>query len=448
MPFFAKNRTIADDKMKKSYIIIAVLALVLVLCLAGFFLRGEISEGVHHLTSGTTAPPPVESDADDYVGAVKGSVDNAEPLLKSTIDDLYFTVSRSGEVAFFRVNGTTIEQVPETGAYDVTVKCTEQKIPATVHYYTDENGKTAGYGLFTTENSDAEVYIYDYAFFCLMDLPEAYADSHSYLLLVDTTKEDFYTAEKVYEENFTYSVDDGSAEPILSNDNRAFDETGAFRADYAMLTEDAVKLCGEHFLFFSSRQYHLFTKDHNMDLYMAGGSGNNRDNNRYIQDLVDFYYRFDEQGRVVCLKRTEAGFSVIAYDGETETVMKEFSGDFAENYLRCGDWLLNRQTLELTNILSGETKNLKVTNANQFVPDLFALNGSHVFLRGVSEGKAVIALGDVETGCRTYYNDSFSGIFAPIALPDGNILVNTALDAEGSRYSVKIFDSTYTPEAK
>lgn len=430
--------------MKKSYIITAIIALIAVLGLTAFFLRGEIVDLVHG-DDGTTAPPPVESEEDDYIEKVKGSVENTEPILKTTIDGLYFTVSKAGDVSFFRVNGTSIEQVAETGTYDVSVTCTEQTIPATVHYYTDESGKTTGYGLFTTDNSDAEVYIYEYAFFCLMDLPDAYRDGNAYLLLVDTTKEDFYAIDKVYEENFTFYPDSGNTSPILSNDNRAFDDTGALRADYAMLTEDAVKQCGEHFLFFSSRQYHLYTKDKNMDLYMAGGSGNNRDNIRYIVDLVDFYYRFDEQGRVVCLQRNgETGFTAIAYDGETTTVLHEFSGRFADDWLRSGDWLLNRRTHAVYNILTGEEKTLRVTNANGFIPDLFSVNGDHVFLRGAAEGQAVVALGDLTNGCRCYYNGMFSGIFAPIALADGNVLVNAAADNEGSRYSVRIFDSSYT----
>lgn len=426
--------------MKKGYIITAVVVLLAVLVLVGVFLRDDFR--IISGEDGTTAPSAIATDSDGYVMMVKGSVDNTEPMMKTDIADLYYTMARDGSVAFYRIEGTQIVQVPESGTFDVTVNCTDQEIPATVHYYTAEDGTVAGYGLFTTENSNAEVYIYDYAFFRMMNLPDAYAEDGAYLLLIDTTKEDFYSNDKVFEENFIFRTESGETETILSTDNRAYDNTGAARADYAMLTEDAVLRCGENFLFFSARQYHLYTVDKNMDIYMAGGSGNNRDNNRYIQDVVDFYLNFDEDGRVVCLKRNgENAFRIIAYADGTENVVKDFEGNYHEEYLRSGDWLLNKKTLEMYNIMTAQTFTLSVENTNGFTPDLFVTDGSNVFLRGLSDGKAAIVLGKTDGACGCYYNDMFARVFAPAILSDGSVVVSVAADMEGSSYSVKIFST-------
>ena len=425
--------------MKKGYIITAVVVLLAVLVMVGVFLRDDIRQ-VFTGDEGTTAPPAIATDSDGYVMMVKGSVDNAEPMLKTDIEDLYYTMARDGSVSFYQVKGTQITQVPESGTFEVTVTCTNQEIPASVHYYTAEDGTVTGYGLFTTENSDAEVYIYDYAFFRLMNLPASYTEDGAYLVLVDTTKEDFYSNDKVYEENFIYRIESGETENILSTDNRAYDNTGAARADYSMLTEDAVHRCGENFLFFSARQYHLYTEDQNMDIYMAGGSGNNRDNNRYIQDVVDFYFNFDEEGRVVCLKRNgENGFRIIAVADGTENVIKDFEGDYHENYLRSGDWLLNKNTLEMYNIMTAQSVTLSVSNTNGFAPDLFVTDGTNVFMRGLSNNMAAIVLGKTDSACGCYYNDMFARVFAPAVLSDGSVMVSVSADLEGSSYSVKIF---------
>lgn len=427
--------------MKKSYIITAALVLLVVLAVVGFFTKDNIADSIERRRSGTTAPQAVDVNTEDYLNILKGSVDNSEPLMPTDIEGVYYTMKKDGTVSFFKIDGTQIVQIPESGSYNITVSCTKQQIPATVHYY-EADGKITGYGLFTTENSDAEVYIYEYAFFRLMNLPDSYYDDGDYLLLIDTTKEDIYSVNKVYEENFRFDSAGGNTKNILSNDNRAFDATGAFRADYAMLTEDAVKKCGEKLLFFSARQYHLFTDDNNMDIYMAGGSGNNKDNNRYIQDVVDFWFGFDNGGRVVCLKRSgESGFNVVAFDGSEETVVKEFSGNFSDNYLRSGDWLLNKKSYEMYNLLSGETKTLKIANANNFIVDIFEINGENIFLRGASEGIAAIAAGNIENGCKCYYNAMFSGIFSPSVQADGSVVVSVASDLQGSSYSVKIFSS-------
>ncbi|MBQ6020176.1 MAG: hypothetical protein IJL26_08360 [Clostridia bacterium] len=427
--------------MKKSYVVTAVLILVAVCLAVAYVLRDRIS-GLFRRPGddGTTAPPPVEVDYDAYQAVLKGSVDNAEPIMKTDIDGVYYTMSKKGEVKFYTVDGMTIAQQPESNVFDITVNCTEQKIPAKIHCYTAPDGGITGYGLFTTESSDAEVYIYDYAFFKLTALPDSYSADDSYLVLVDTTKEDFYSNDKVYEENFRFNVKSGETKNVLSTDNRGFDDVGAFRGDYTMLTDDAVRRCGENLLFFSSRQYHLYSKDHMMDLYMAGGSGNNRDNNRYVQNLADFWFSFDGDGRVLVLQKNGEGFDLVAYDGRELAVLKSFADGY-DAYIRSGDWLLNKKTFEIFNLNDGSVRILKIANANRFTPDVFVTDGKTVFLRGVSEGEAAFALGTVDGGARCFYNDMFAGIFSPMVLKDGGVMMSVAADAEGSSYSIKIFNA-------
>ncbi len=423
--------------MKKSYVVAAALLLVAVVLAGVYVMRDKIGGIFRGGSEGTTAPPAVEENEDAYLSILQGSVENAVPIMKTDIDGVYYTMSKDGEVKFYTVDGTTIAQQSESDAFDVTVVCTEQKIPAKIHCYTSKDGQITGYGLFTTDSSDAEVYIYDYAFFKLSALPDAYGAEDSYLVLVDTTKEDFYSNNKVYEENFRFNTSSGEAKNILSTDNRAFDDVGAYRGDYTMLTDDAVKRCGENFLFFSSRQYHLYSKSHMADIYMAGGSGNNRDNNRYIEDVVDLWFAFDAEGRVLALQRKGDGFDLIAYDGKEATVVRSFSDSY-DNYIRSGDYIISKETFTVYGLTDGSEKVLSVENANRFVADLFVTDGEHVFLRGVSEGKAAFALGTVTDGAACYYNNKFAGIFSPMILSDGAAMMSVSADAEGSAYSIML----------
>ena len=125
-------------------------------------------------------------------------------------------------------------------------------------------------------------------------------------------------------------------------------------------------------------------------------------------------------------------------DGET-TVLKEFEGDYSENYLRSGDWLLNKNTLEVYHIMTGESHTLSLSGTSGFVPDLFETDGSHIFMRGVSANAAAIVLGSMDGTCGCYHNEIFSRVFAPAVLTDGSVMVSVAADDAGSSYSIKIF---------
>lgn len=429
--------------MKKSYIITAACALLAVLLTVAVVLRDDLTALItqrHTDSPSQTTDFTVPVDTESYTALVKGTTDMNSLLLPTDQRGIYYSLTTTGEVSFYKIENYTPVKLPASGEYEITVESGFQDLSARVSYYTGEDGRTTGYGLFLPDNNP-EVYIYDYAFFKLTDLPDSFSSSGSMLVLLDTDKEDFLKADKTYEEPFIYNVSNGRHSRLLSADNRAIDDRGAPRADYCMLTDAVIEDCLDEILFFSSRHYHLFDTEKKLDIFSSGGSGNNKDNIRLIKDVVDFYAKNSEDG-VLYLGRTDTGFALKCRKSEEdETVIKEFLGDFATGYLRYKDIILNRQTLECYDISTGESFTIALQGSESFIPNLLEINeNGSFFMRGVSANTAAIAVGNIKSGGSCYHNELFKNITAPCFLADNQLAASVAKDESGTAFSLLVLE--------
>lgn len=426
--------------MKKSYVI-AIAAVLVAVILAGVVIikKNPASPG-NTETESELVSPAKAADPEAYAALVLSEKSMKTPVLKTSVDGVYYTMTTDGKVTFYKLNGTELKEISSTGKYDVKVSCAYQELSAEVAYYTDEeSGKTAGYGLFVASD-DPSVLIYEYAFFTLLDLPESFEKSGSMLVLVDTDKEDFYSNDKVYEEPFYFNTDSGSTSRFLSADNRAIDDRGAPRADYCMLTEATVADCADEILFFSSRHYRMFSTESKLDIFQSGGWGNNTDNVRYIEDTVGFYAKNEEDG-VHYFAKTENGFALCSWDGENDpVVIRDFYGDFYNDYILSGEFLLSKADMQFYSLSDGERHDVTAANGMKFEVDLFAAgsDGSYI-IRGRADTEYVaVVLGKAGSTGSLYVNDSFKNIIAPVIAGE-NILLNFAQNADGSSYNFDVW---------
>ena len=421
--------------MKKSYIITIAAVLAVVLVGVCVFMGGDIKTRFGN--EGTTAAEEISHISDDsYKALVASSIQTKTPILHTTIDGIFYTMDTEKNVQFYKYSASGFEAIDETGVYEITVTVGYQDLTADVHYYTDEETEaTTGYGLFLS-GDDSSVLIYDYAFFCLTDLPTDFASSGKMLVMVDTDKEDFCSDNKVYEEPYYGNPDGGSMSRFLYSDNRTIDDRGAPRADYCMMTPAVVADCDGEILFFSSRHYNLFENEHKMDIFQSGGWGNNEDNNRYIQDIVGFYAENTEDG-VRYFQRTDNGFTLMV--GEDE--IKEFEGDFYEDYILCGEYILGKTSLEIYSIEDDASYIITAPDGAYFEADLFAINDGKFVMRGVADlASAAILVGSLDGNTSIYYNEKFAYIVSPIVTADGKAVLDIAQDDSGSSYNVEILN--------
>ena len=409
------------DNKKKLTIVLAVFAVVCVFAVLVF--SGVLGKVINPVTEPTT---DAESSAvgSDYTADVLASAENSLPYLETDIENVFYTMSTSGEVSFFRLDENTFFPVEATGTYDVSVTMSERTVSTTVTYY-EEDGVISGYGLYT--GSTTEFDLYPYAFFRLTDFGSKYegAAENKCMLLVDTTEDDFYSNEKIFEEPFIFDREDSSASRQLSEDNRTVGLSGAKRADYSMLNDSAINGSFTHQIFFSGRQY--AEDDNRRDLLRSGGSGNNVDNINLAKDVLGYWADQTEEG-VTYITTDDNGNVVVEMlneDSEETTVIKTFDGVTRDDILVCHDCIYVLTTNSIYDIKEDKEVKLTFADSDKFRADMFECEDGKVFVRGYSESKyAVAVVADMASGnaSAVYVDEIFRNVVNPVFSGDSLIL--------------------------
>ncbi len=430
--------------MKKYKVILTILLIVLVAA-AAVLVSGVLdirNTPALDPDSGNKAPSTSYTDTYSKSDAI------TLPLMKTDMEDVYYTMSRKGDVRFYQVTNTAVTPLPETESYEVSAVCSAQTLTATVHIL-ERDGHTYGCGLFTNE-LHPDVLIYDYAFFRVTDMFEGYRDTNGVnyagrgakLLLIDTDSDRVYVDEKVYSEAFVLN-EDHSTKLFLSNDQRVVGMDAKEKVDYKMFTDD---ILDQHktanILFFSSRYYVDYADSGKADIFTSGGSGTNIDNVRYVIDIDGLYFWNFEGDTYFFRENTDGSFSLMAYNPSNQETrpVDAFSGSLQEDYIVRGRYIFNKKTGSLMNVITGETKQVTYTCFKDgFTADMFEIseNGRYCAVRGEND-KNVYALGlmDLETGSMVAYTDEVFNSVANISLLNDGAVIVSVKDAENDFYQL------------
>lgn len=424
--------------MVKTYKAILSVLLVVLVAFAVITVTGvvDINKMVAEKNEGTTSPEgeKVYTYEDDFNQYTKAGL----PLLSTDFSNIFYTMDTEGAVNFYKAENNNIEEVEETGNFDVEISVSGAKIPATVHYL-EKDGKTVGYGLFTNK-MHPEVKIYEYAFFKVTNqFPEYSSDTSKLLLLVDIEQERIYDENKVYSESF-YLDDNKEVKVFLNEDQRIIDMNARLRTDYKMFTDRILHQPENEILFFSSRSYNDYEYSSMVDIYKSRGYGENVDNNRYIRDIASLDFWQTDDGTLYFSKITTeneagekvvTGFALSCYDGENTEEVKTFEGTLENDYILTGDWLLKKSSGEIYNVVTGEEKKLDYSKfSTSFIPDVFKMseNGEYCVVRGQNNlGKPSIGVMSFkEDSFRTYTDNVFGYVVSVQVLNDGTFIISVA----------------------
>lgn len=369
-----------------------------------------------------------------YKETFRSSVEENSPLFRTDIKNLYYAMDKEGGVRFYEGADGLLTTVKEDGTYDITVDCSGQDLKAKIHYL-EKDGKTAGYGLFTNTLYEG-VYLYDYAFFKLTDMfPEFEGDK---LLLADIEKTRFYTADKIYSEQFTFNGENNN-EHFLSENQRIVDMYARKRADYKMFTDDILHQEQNNILFFSSRFYTAYENANKTDIITSGGDGENIDNLQYITDVASLHMWRDGDKTYYFRVIDEENFALQMFDGTAEKTIKTFEGVIGTDYLVSGKYLLNKKAGVIYSILDGAEKKLDYSDFKKgFAPDMFVIseNGQYCAIRGANNrNKPAFGMADLNSGeMKTYSDDIFGFIASMNVQDDGTIILSVATGESASSY--------------
>ena len=271
------------------------------------------------------------------------------PMLETDIDNVLLSVHPSGIFTFYEnVNGT-LTPCDDTKTIEVTAQCSHQNIPATI-YYLERDGKTSGYGLFTTSISSEDIRLFDYAFFRLIDMPSGYSDA-KHLLMVDFDGKDFALNDKTYSELFAFDINSGKTTKITGDNGRTVDRYGRFRSDWAQLNDALIEFSADKF-YLSGRNYLLDSAKADI-LFIEG---NTKTKPTWKSSGIYENYMNTENGNLYYAKETEGGFEIFCMTADgTEKRISAYSGSI-EDYLFFEDYIFNKNNLVLKRISTDENK--------------------------------------------------------------------------------------------
>lgn len=347
--------------MKAPKIIAIVLAVVMIASATAFFVTKPEGESLFAMFATkpngkplipSSAPAVYSYEESAYTKStalsIKGS--NGEIFMPSTLDGIYYTANLKNEIKFYEyANGAFNAYGGEVKTIKTKLTATYEKIPVTISYIV-KDGKTYGCGVFTSD-MDSSVGVYGFAFVELIDKPAGYG-GNKHLLLADFNKNDFYKVNKTYSDFYGFDIAKGTASLYVSNNTRLVDENGTFRQDWSLLTDEFIKGMGDSKFFFSNRNY---SDDKRMDVMVVS---NSTKPSIAVKGILGSWFFKDEHG-MHYLKSSAKGFSNTLLVGDKESKLSEFEGDYFADYMRSGNYIVNKKSLVITDLLVGSTKTLK-----------------------------------------------------------------------------------------
>lgn len=431
--------------MIKRYKTILSLLLVVLIACAVVTVTGvvDINKIVKEATENTTGTEEIVHSYEDVFSTFSAA---GLPLMKTDVENVFYTMDKAGNVNFYKVGSRNIEKIENAGTFDVTVSCSGQKLPATIHYIEHE-GQTIGYGLFTNE-AHPEVYLYEYAFFKVTNQFEGYDSKSDLLLLLDIEKERFYDENKVYSESF-YLYSSHDTKNFLNEDQRIVDLQARLRTDYKMFTDNILHQTEDRILFFSSRFYNDYSYSDQVDIFISGGYGENVDNNRYILDVASldlwrtdkgvYYFAHKENEDAHTEGDTVEAFAVMLYNEGKSSEVISFTGSLEEDFILDESYLLNIASGEVYDILSGNTYKIDYSKfETSFTPDLFEVseNGKYALIRGKNNlGKPSLGVYDAgKNELYTFTDNVFGHIASMQVLNDSTVVISLAANESATTY--------------
>lgn len=405
---------------KAKKIILIVLAVILVFTTA-FFILTKNENFVNKITGtiDTTSGATLDTLSPAFC-------DTDYPLVQTEQKDIFYEAFPDGTFKFYRFADDTFTQITEgIATKDATITCSYQKIKVKLHYLSTDAG-TVGYGLFNSKQ-DSDTKFFSYVFVRMMDCPKPYASTAKtdYILLADMEAEDVYKPDKTYSDMYSYDMSSGKTTLVVSQRDRLVQDDGTMREDWTIFTDTMLNDSEKYDLFASRRNYDTAAETAAVyDLLTVQNSRASNKNSATTLVGSPSYVVREKDGAYFCFANAEEGFDLIK-NGDKKNPVVSFEGSFAD-YAVSGNYILNKATLDLTDITSGEVSEL--TKANFTELSGFVVNESAtkavLFCNGEQQSLVIydIASGDAEIITDSIFHSSICNFSF---IDDNTILFST-----------------------
>lgn len=401
---------------KKNKIVIAVLSLLLVVGIVAVI-----------FTSGGAKTVKGNKIEDSISGTIKTDY----PLVQTDVDNIFYEPNPDGTIKFYRINdqeiyGYTDSEVKTASA---KIEISYQTVPIKIYYINTDNG-VVGYGLFTAEQ-DSNVKLLSYVLVKLIATPEAYKSEAGtkYMLLADADAEDAYKINKTYSEIYSFNIDSGKTERLISQRDRTVQEDGTVNEGWTIFTDSSMNCLEKNDLFASTRTHDSRAEEKLYSIMnIANSSSMKKATAAKIQDSPSCEIR-EKDGDWYCFASTDTGFDIVK-NGDKKNPIKSFEGSFSD-YDVTGDWILNKTTCEVTNIYTGETKSLESVDLTGFSEFIVNADGTKLAIVLNSEKTQSIICCDMQNGTQLVINnDSYDSGIGNTCFVDASHILLSNYDSE------------------
>ena len=372
-------------KNKMPYVIASAMSVLAAASVGLFFYSGGFHPQPAKQPETTVTQPvkaPVSSD-----DAIRLRSPSEYPLMPTEIEGVFVSANPYGLFNFYEYTNGGFIACTDAQEMDVTVTCSHQELPAKLHYLQRGDALT-GYGLFLTTLYEDDVRLYDYAFLHLVNMPEGYGSGDA-MLLVDFDEADFAKADKTYTEVLSFNLSNGKSGRLTSDNGRTVDNMGRLRTDWAQMNGALLRLGAEKW-YLSGRNYQLDSTT--ADIIYNADTSNTKP--KLIASGLYENCLYAEDGTLYYVKQTDSGIDAysLTTDGK-ETKLGSYTGT-ADDYLFADGRMLEKSTLALTRLSTGESKD----TAMQLLASSQTL-GNPMYFSVSSDGTKLVILFDDETQC-------------------------------------------------
>lgn len=386
-------------KSKKT--IIAVLAVLLVISAALAVITGS---------GGTGKTQGVEEKKLSEVESL--SFDSEYPLIQMQDGNFFCEPYPDGTFKFYEFDGGSFTEVTDVKNKTVTIEISYQPVKVKIYYIKTDKGM-AGYGLFNSEQG-SDVKLISYAFIRMMKCPVSFknAAKTDYILLADLTANDAYKPNKSYSEMYSFDLESGKASAVFNQRDRTVQENGTANEGWTIFTDDSINTQSKKDLFASTRVNDTRAEEKLYCLMTVANASEkikSKNESATVQNCVSGEFR-EKDNAYYCLVKTDSGFDLVK-NKDKKNPVHSFSGSM-NDYLICGDWILNKATNEVTNFYTGDTKSLQLVTSAPVSGLIANKDGTKFVLFANGEKKQTVVLYNTESGTAQAVSDKLfnSGI--------------------------------------
>ncbi|MGP1543557.1 MAG: hypothetical protein ACTTIO_01135 [Candidatus Fimenecus sp.] len=260
------------------------------------------------------------------------------PYSKTDIPNVVYIAEGSGNINFFKWNGSAYEPLAASGSLDAKFKISGADFSVKINYI-EQDGILNGFGVYLSQKDGNK--LYDFMLLKLTNLPTAYQKPGKALLLLMTDKNSIYSDDFYWEDMFELDRATGQAQNFINQATRIVNQNGVQRPDFSLISERELSATSANIPYFSSRQYGFSTSaDRTFDLFFKNGG---KKDLRAVANILDFYAKPTADGGAIFIRKSENGFETVKYINGNQEVINTYSGVYGQDYVRSGDFILSKE---------------------------------------------------------------------------------------------------------